>query len=278
MLDDAGQLTARPHTPGDNMMSECRRVSAGFRWRELWGSGPILSVVMLMGCEPLDQPPAPPEPSPPQAVAPPPPPPPPDPPEFEPGKTYAIIETGDSDQQAILAFCDVTILKRYRLRYNRENWPTCSSRELLVGVSRSETSEGVQRVRLAGDRQLIIWEVVDLAAGVDAVPLKGRYALAARAAERDTIEIFTGRIPVYRIEPGKVHYLGLMGDDSPIAARDAKGFFAALREEFPGLDVRRFETSGLDGLDVTCERAIGSTDERITGFNCKSKPVRGGFF
>lgn len=202
-------------------------------------------------------------------------------PVFEPGRTYAVIELGNGEgsdtDRALRAFCDVTILRRYRVRYNRENWPTCSSRELMVGVSRP--GEAPETGAVLGDgRRIRVWEVFDLAAGPDAAPLEGRYVLAAKAAEEDTIELFTGRVPVYRIVPGKIHYLGRMDSSGPVAARDIDGFARAFRARFPDVARTRLETSRLGVLEVTCNPALGSTAERINGFDCLGTRGRGRYF
>lgn len=202
-------------------------------------------------------------------------------PVFEAGRTYAVIELGNGEgadaDRALRAFCDVTILRRYRVRYNRENWPTCSSRELMVGVSRPGDPPETGAV-LGDGRRIRVWEVFDLAAGPDAAPLEGRYVLAAKAEAEDTIELFTGRVPVYRIVPGKIHYLGRMDASGPVAARDIKGFARAFRDRFPDVGRTRLETSRLGVLEVACSPALGSTEERINGFDCLGKRGRGTYF
>ncbi|MEO1491377.1 MAG: hypothetical protein AAFV19_04400 [Pseudomonadota bacterium] len=173
----------------------------------------------------------------------------------------------------IYALCDVTVLRRYRLRYNRQNLPTCSSRELLIGVARAgDQSPGAGAV-LGDGRRVLIWEVFDLAAGDSAAPLPGRYALAALSREADTIEVLTGRVPVYRITPGRIHYLGRADADGTILARDADAFARAFRARFPELARTRIDTSPLEGLDVRCDTGPGSTETRITGFNCIGKRI-----
>lgn len=199
-------------------------------------------------------------------------------PQFLDGRTYAVIEVADWEAPLVLrTFCDVTVLRRYRVRYNRENWPTCSSRELLVGISRPDEA-GAAGAELGDGRRLRIWEIFDIAAGADAPPLEGRYVLAAHTAEQDTIEIYTGRLPVYRIMPGKIHYLGRMDGDGPVSARDVQGFARAFRARFPDVPRGRLETSTLGTLKVACRPATGSTEERINGFDCLGTRLRGRFF
>lgn len=226
----------------------------------------------LIACAPPAPPPAPDQA--PVAAAPQPPP----APDFQPGRTYAVIEIENWDTpRALRTFCDVTVLRRYRLRYNRENWPTCSSRELLVGVSRPEDPPETGAV-LGDGRTIRVWEIVDLAAGAGADPLKGQYVLAARTAGRDTIEVYTGRLPVYRIAPGKIHYLGRMDASAPVAARDARAFARAFRERFPEVPRGRLETSALGTLEVVCKPALGSTSEQINGFDCLGERRRVNYF
>ena len=235
-----------------------------------------LVAAALAGCAPPA--PAPPAPDPAPVAAAPPVPQPPPLPDFQPGRTYAVLEIDDWEAPRILrTFCDVTVLRRYRLRYNRENWPTCSSRELLVGVSRPEDPPETGAV-LADGRRIRVWEIVDLAAGAGSAPLEGQYVLAARTAEQDTIEVYTGRLPIYRIVPGRIHYLGRMGSDGPVAARDAAGFARAFRERFPDIGRKRLETSALGVLEVACTPATGSTDETITGFDCLGARRGGRYF
>ena len=203
-----------------------------------------------------------------EAETPPPAPQPPPLPEFLPDRTYAVVEIDDWETSAVLrTFCDVTILRRYRLRYNRENWPTCSSRELMVGVGRPGDPP-VIGAELADGTRIRVWEIFDLATGPDAPPLAGNYALAARTAVEDTIEIYTGRLPVFRIKPGQIHYLGRMGTERPLEARETRTFTRAFRERFPEVPQRRLETTPVSALDVTCKPALGSTEEAINGFNC----------
>lgn len=199
-------------------------------------------------------------------------------PEFASDRTYAVLEVGPTDPNWIYALCDVTVLRRYRLRYNRQNWPTCSSRELLIGVGRADEATSGLAAELGDGRRVLIWEIFDLAAGDGSAPLKGRYALAALSREQDTIEVLTGRVPVYRINPGRVHFLGRAGPDGAIIARDVSSFSKAFRARFPELDRRRVDTSQLEGLAVTCKLGPGSTNERITGFDCLGKRLRGRFF
>lgn len=189
-------------------------------------------------------------------------------PDFQPDRTYAVIEVDDWDAPAVLrTFCDVTVLRRYRLRYNRENWPTCSSRELMVGVARPGDPP-VAGMETEDGRRFRVWEVFDLATGPDAPPLAGSYALAARTEVEDTIEVYTGRLPVYRFKPGQIHYLGRMGTERPLEAREARTFARDFRARFPDVPRRRLETTAISAIDVTCKPALGSTEEQINGFDC----------
>ena len=198
-------------------------------------------------------------------------------PAFLPNRTYAVVEVDDWDAPAVLrTFCDVTILRRYRLRYNRENWPTCSSRELMIGAGRPGDPP-VTGAEFSDGRRIRVWEIFDLATGPDAPPLAGNYALAARTAEEDTIEIYTGRLPVFRIKPRQIHYLGRMGIERPLQARGVEAFTRAFRERFPQVPRTRLETSALSAIDVDCKPALGSTEDRINGFDCIGQHSRSYF-
>lgn|GEM_PF-5457856 len=245
----------------------------------------LSGLAILAGCEinlgstqivPTPEPPpvAVPEPQPPPEPAPPLP-----EPEFAPDRTYAVLETGAGQSAArIYALCDVTVLRRYRLRYNRQNWPTCSSRELLIGIARSEDTGQGTEATLDDGRRIRIWEIFDLATGTEAAPLPGRYVMAALSREADTIEVLTGKAPVYRIEPGRIHYLGRADTDGAVTARDVTGFARAFHARFPDIGRRRLETSPAEGLEVSCKAGPGSTDAQITGFDCLGKRLRGRFF
>lgn len=251
-----------------------RRTGARYRVAA-WAS--LVLAFCLTACAPQ---PAPPPPAPePVAVepAPPPAPEPPPLPEFQPDRTYAVLEVDDWEAPAVLrTFCDVTVLRRYRLRYNRENWPTCSSRELMVGVARPGDPP-LTGVELEDGRRIRVWEIFDLATGPDAPPLAGNYALAARTVEQDTIEIYTGRLPVFAIKPGQIHYLGRMGTERPLEARDVRSFTRAFRARFPEVPRRRLATGALTALEVACKPALGSTEERINGFDCLGQRRRSYF-
>lgn len=198
-------------------------------------------------------------------------------PEFLDGRTYAVVDIESEAFEGLYTLCDVTVLRRYRLRYNRQNWPTCSSRELLIGVSRTQEDQGAIEAELEPGRRFQVWEIVDLATGVQAAPLEGSYALAALTREQDTIEVLTGRTPVYQVAPGRIHYLGRVGPDGAINAYPAKEFSAAFRKRFRSAG-KRLVTKPPQAFEVSCEPALGSTQERITGFNCIGKRLRARFF
>ena len=237
-------------------------------------------VAVVSAC--VQPPPPPPEPDPepvaaPEPPPPPPPPPPPDP-EFLPGRTYAVFETPqDADDAAVIyTLCDVTVLRRYRLRYNRQNWPTCSSRELLIGVSRPGDVRGAVTT-LDDGRRVQVLEIFDLATGGESSPLAGSYVLAALSREEDTIEVLTGRLPVYKIEPDQIHYLGRIGSDGSVEGHDGQTLRKSLRARFPEA-ARRFTAKPPTTFDVKCDQALGSTADRITGFNCLGTRRRGSPF
>lgn len=208
--------------------------------------------------------------------------PPPPAPEFAENRTYMVIELGTEDAVGgINALCDVTEAPRYRLRYDRLNWPTCSSRELLFGIpdpDKSFATAGGAEATLPDGRRIQVWRVFDFATGQGAEPLPGRYALAARSVVRNTIEVERTRVPVYRIEPGRIHYLGRIDGLDPAATRDTEAFARAFLAAYPDIPRGRLDLRPVDALDIACDPVSAAGTETPNGFNCTGRRSEARYF
>lgn len=198
-------------------------------------------------------------------------------PAFAPDRTYAVmIRPESSGPSPLTVLCDVTVSTTYRLRYNRFGWPTCSAREIYVGLTGlTADAPTVQRWPLTDGRWLEILPMIDVGAGIDGPPRVGRYALAALSARPGEIEVLTGSLLVYRVQPRRIHFLGETAEDGAPSERDGKTFAALFFEIFPEVDSSRLETAPATRITVACEpfRSLGA-EAATLGFNCRGS--RGG--
>lgn len=216
------------------------------------------------------------------AAAPPPAPAPPPPPPERPalsqdGTYFAVTFAGEDARLGLGTFCDVTQTNRYRLRYNRLGWPTCSARELYVGASDPSTSARRapgMRWTLADGRRVEIWPAVNVGAQAGQRILPGAYALAALSPSAGTIEALTGALAVYDVRPGQIHYLGEVDGGRPIR-RDADAFAAAFAATFPEIPRARLNVRPAATLTVECEPFTRLGHAEVLGLNCVGRRTPG---
>lgn len=188
---------------------------------------------------------------------------------LEAGVAYAIAELADPGVPlGLVALCDVTSARQYRLRHNRFGWPTCSARELYVGAADPAVLPEAMRRRLSDGRTIEIWPLVDVAAGAGSAIAEGRYALAARTEAPGQLAALTGALPVYAVRRGRIHYLGVFDGPGGPVSRDAVRFAAAFAESFPDAPTSRFDLSQTTTFEARCTPFASLSGETVLGVNC----------
>ena len=163
--------------------------------------------------------------------------------DFDPAKSYAVVTVkGPQKSAGIHLFCKLGPTGAFE--YTVKNFHRCTGPSVNIGDATGQFIGIIQgAVGLPDGQEVVMLEmnppVIGGAVKRDIVP--GEHILVKQLQpEGVVLTLLVGEAPVYKFEPGSVHYLGHSLNGGILEWRDPGDLFAQLKTVFPQISEDKF--------------------------------------